>query len=1034
MKIMLGNPILRQALVACAAGLATQAVRADYPSSVLADAPKAYYRFNDDTNRSLINVNSGSLGAAGNASHDLSQVFGGSVHSFPGAIVGDADRSAFFDFTTRTEIPFNAAVNPPATQPFTIEAWLYPSSDQVGTGMGALCNRWTQSGQRQGWVLYQRAPDTNHCVTCGPGVGWEFRMYNGVDSSGHIDVTSGVPFTLGEWQHVAITYIPVNGDPTNSMAVIYINGVAAATNINTASVPGYAACTGDHDPSVAVNGQPALSLGGYNNANGGTAGFGNPWFGAVDEFALYATNLTADQILAHYQNGTNANRATPYPTLIQSANPTVYLRLNDRAPEPDIANNLGDLRGLGIATNSAGVKHPATSAVAGDTADGASSYHQRNGYATGDIPYADNLNPNAGTPFSFELWLRPTSDRVNPGAAPINNRYVKSGNRTGWVIFQRAPDASYSNESGYSGVGWNFRMYSGSGSGGQDVTTGVDWVPGQWQHLVVTWEPQTDNGDVGSNGNDQWQGVLTTYVNGAMVAQNANALYAANVNPTEDGTPAADFAIGAYNAASGLGSNPYEGDMDEIAFYSGVVLTTNQIWTHYTVGTNSSLGSSYAATVFASGSSVTNSDGVISERADLPTLYLRFNDAAYHPAANSGALGYWANGAVVSSDTVVAGPQGSNYPGFEAANPALSLDGSSQFVSLNNPAGLDITGQITLEAWIQPAATQGATARILSHGPETITSYLTSPTAPYVNAITNTSEVFLRIDGGTNYTVGSAHYDDGTGATTIYAASAPIPNGDLGGNAWVHLVGAYDGSKWNLYRNGALLASQAAPVGALQITGGDWAIGATGEGWGDNYAGGVDEVAIYDKALSASQVAAHYAGATVESIVLSISRTNGAVVVSWTGAGLLEQATTLTGSPNDWTYVTPAPAGNSYTVPAGAPAAFYRVVNFAAPTTAPSSFTMTVATGNGPFASQGKFQLVLSGSNYTLNPLTPNIAASHGSFNWSSSGVTGAASVVDASDGPGTAVFTFTSPSAGAFKLTFAAAPGASETGTFVLP
>ena len=54
-------------------------------------------------------------------------------------------------------------------------------------------------------------------------------------------------------------------------------------------------------------------LGNYNNANSSL----NPWFGAVDEFALYPAKLTPAQILAHYQNGTNANRSVSYDTLIQ---------------------------------------------------------------------------------------------------------------------------------------------------------------------------------------------------------------------------------------------------------------------------------------------------------------------------------------------------------------------------------------------------------------------------------------------------------------------------------------------------------------------------------------------------------------------------------------------------------------------------------------------------------------------------------------------------------------------------------------------
>src|ERR1044071_3625670 len=91
----------------------TLARAADYQSAVLSDAPQAYYRLREDTHSS-ITQNSGSLGALGNANNDL-LVFKtgtnltGVLHPFPGAIVGDGDRSEFFDYTTRTEIPFNAA-------------------------------------------------------------------------------------------------------------------------------------------------------------------------------------------------------------------------------------------------------------------------------------------------------------------------------------------------------------------------------------------------------------------------------------------------------------------------------------------------------------------------------------------------------------------------------------------------------------------------------------------------------------------------------------------------------------------------------------------------------------------------------------------------------------------------------------------------------------------------------------------------------------------------------------------------------------
>src|SRR2546429_8894476 len=74
--------------------LAVSVKCADYQATVLSDGPRAYYRFNDDTDRSPINRNSGSLGAAGNATNDL---FNGVVPPFPGPLPGGRYRSQFLD-------------------------------------------------------------------------------------------------------------------------------------------------------------------------------------------------------------------------------------------------------------------------------------------------------------------------------------------------------------------------------------------------------------------------------------------------------------------------------------------------------------------------------------------------------------------------------------------------------------------------------------------------------------------------------------------------------------------------------------------------------------------------------------------------------------------------------------------------------------------------------------------------------------------------------------------------------------------------
>src|ERR1044071_6782971 len=905
-----------------------------YPAVVKGDGALAYYRFNDPLTRTLINANIGSLGAAANASNDLATVFGGKGYSMPGAIVGDGDRAAFYDYTTRTEIPFNSALNTPNTQPFTVEAWLYPVSDQGNPGMGALCNRWTQGGNRQGWVMYQRGANTNSgALTSGPGLGWEFRCYNDLDTSTHLDVQSQVPFTLGKWQHVVIVYDPVGGDPLAATLTIYIDGVFANAVTNVSGVPGYGPCTGDH--ATAPNGQPAMSLGGYNNANSGTAGFANPWTGGVDEFAWYPASLSAAQILSHYQNGTNANRSQSYSSLILSHNPAAYLRLNELAPGPDVSFNVGDGRSAGHATNSTALKHPGNSALAGRTDDGSVTGKPQGSTPTGnafaDIPWNAANNPDASVPFTIEAWFRPKNDQTAPGPCPINNRLAHGlnqpdvANRTGWVIYQRDPNATYQAGSGETAIGWTLRLYRGNGGSGDDVVTSGPYNVGEWQHVVFTWDPTRTGGGM-DNGptpslSEQWQGTLIAYTNGVVANSNTVARYAANVSPTETGIPPADLAIGMYNIASqGGGIEEFYGDVDEFAFYSGYMLTPEQVLAHYQAGTNSHPAVPYETLVFnAAGDAYLdqNPGSLIPEGTTIPKTYLRFNEAPNLPAANSGSLGYLADGSLVLTTNTAGGPISA---GFESPNPDAPLDGLQTWVSLNNPSALTLPGQITLEAWINPAASQGATARVFSHGPPTHTFFDPNMFAfDLSGTLLSSNEVFLRIEGsGATYSVGTS---DGN---TVSGATAAVTAGDLGGgNGWIHLAGTYDGANWRLYRNGVQIASAASGTGALAVNGAEWAIGSTGNGWGDFFTGGIDEVAIYGTALNAATIKAHYYVGQNGPVTLAITPAPANTVnVTWP-AGTLQQASAINGTFTD-VLVSGSPATSPYNT-GTAGAKFYRV-------------------------------------------------------------------------------------------------------------
>ncbi len=161
---------------------------------------------------------------------------------------------------------------------------------------------------------------------------------------------------------------------------------------------------------------------------------------------------------------------------------------------------------------------------------------------------------------------------------------------------------------------------------------------------------------------------------------------------------------------------------------------------------------------------------------------------------------------------------------------AAHFDGIDDTINLGNPPNMNLTGKITLEAWVKLEATDGI-RNIIAHG------YTTSPNA----------EVFLRVQNGV-YEVGSW---DGVGHKAVYA----VPVEDIG--QWVYLVGTYDGIAWRLYRNGLEVSSAYDSIGSVSVNG-NWAVGAHGDGTERFFQGTLDEISVYFQALSAPEVMTRY--------------------------------------------------------------------------------------------------------------------------------------------------------------------------------
>ncbi|MBI3597607.1 MAG: PxKF domain-containing protein [Nitrospirae bacterium] len=153
---------------------------------------------------------------------------------------------------------------------------------------------------------------------------------------------------------------------------------------------------------------------------------------------------------------------------------------------------------------------------------------------------------------------------------------------------------------------------------------------------------------------------------------------------------------------------------------------------------------------------------------------------------------------------------------------AFSFDGLDDFVNVPDAASLDITNQITIEAWIKPTALGGRIVdKITPGGPD---GYLLDTYSGHLRLIIGPYNLF--------------------GTTTLSL------------DTFMHVAGVYDGSTMKVYVNGALDGSfpltLPIPTNNLPLR-----IGIDQYG-GSLYNGLIDEVGIYNRALDASEIQAIY--------------------------------------------------------------------------------------------------------------------------------------------------------------------------------
>lgn len=193
--------------------------------------------------------------------------------------------------------------------------------------------------------------------------------------------------------------------------------------------------------------------------------------------------------------------------------------------------------------------------------------------------------------------------------------------------------------------------------------------------------------------------------------------------------------------------------------------------------------------------------------------------AAFGLDEGSGSVAVDASG--VGNDGVVSGAawDAGRYGG------GLRFDGTDDWVTIPDAASLDLRTGMTLAAWVRPTTTSGWRTVVLKEQP---------------------GDLVYALYSSTSAGVPSGHVWVGDDERVL--GPGPLP-----ANQWTHLAATYDGAMLRLFRDGAQIASRSLP-GTVATSGGVLRLGGNAV-WNEWFSGVIDEVRVYDRALTASEIA-----------------------------------------------------------------------------------------------------------------------------------------------------------------------------------
>jgi hypothetical protein len=325
---------------------------------------------------------------------------------------------------------------------------------------------------------------------------------------------------------------------------------------------------------------------------------------------------------------------------------------------------------------------------------------------------------------------------------------------------------------------------------------------GLWYHVVYTWD--------GTN--------QCLYVNGLL--DTCGQAPATTSAPSWGG-----YTYIGGDPTRGASDPALQGSVDDVALYN-YALSATQILTHFT----SASTIVPAVTPLPTSTAVPSSAYASSVLSNAPLAYYRLDDSSSVWAADRSGN---ANTGIYTG-TITQGVAGATGEG----DTAISLPGTS--TSYVGSAALSPGSAFTLEAWVNPAnyVASGQSSEVVLATSANFNNVLAY--VPQVAGGTLTNRFVVRMGGTANFVT-----------THAYASGQ-----------WYYVVYTWDGTTQSIYVNGVLdtsgsaTATSAAPLWGGQTYVGVDAANSTNPG---PLQGSVDDVAIYNGALTAAQIQSHYA-------------------------------------------------------------------------------------------------------------------------------------------------------------------------------